>query len=712
MDSEPLVALTGQVPTDLVGNDAFQETDTIGVTTPVTKSNYFASSSDTVGEDVSTAFALAEHGRQGPTLVDLPKDVTLGETEAEPTEPSVPDTVSVREHASDEDVAAAAETIADADRPIILAGGGVVKGEATDEVRAFATEHEIPVVTTMPGIGAFPEDHDLAMEMAGMHGTGYANMAVTMTDCMLAVGTRFDDRLTGGVDSFAPDAELVHVDIDPAEISKNIEADHPLVGDASTVIEQLADALPASPDTDEWVAQCAEWKTEYSMDYGVHEDGPVKPQYVVETVDAATDDDTVVTTGVGQHQMWACQYWTYTQPRTWISSHGLGTMGYGLPAAIGARVAADDDQSVVCFDGDGSFMMTCQELVVAVREQLDITVFVLNNEAIGMVRQWQDAFFEGRRMARSTPGCRSSTSSPRRSAPPASASRSTTTCRTPSRRRSPSTARPSWTSTSTPRRTSTRWFPRAATTASSRSRRTSYERATGPAGPARAGPGGPPATRGPPERPGHPHRPGGGGRTPATTHRHLRARRARAGVLARVSGLFSRRQFNIESLTVADTQNDDWARITVVVEEPDPGIDQVEKQLEKVVPVIHVRELEADAVTRELVVVKVDADRPNEVHAITEMYSGKTLDAGPRTITVELTGDEQKIDDAIDAFRQFGIREIARTGRRRWRVVRPRQQSFQITLNDRLRFHAASVPRIGRRPTLHRRQDRRRTRLR
>jgi acetolactate synthase-1/2/3 large subunit len=403
MDSEPLVALTGQVPTDLVGNDAFQETDTIGVTTPVTKSNYFASSSDTVGEDVSTAFALAEHGRQGPTLVDLPKDVTLGETEAEPTEPSVPDTVSVREHASDEDVAAAAETIADADRPIILAGGGVVKGEATDEVRAFATEHEIPVVTTMPGIGAFPEDHDLAMEMAGMHGTGYANMAVTMTDCMLAVGTRFDDRLTGGVDSFAPDAELVHVDIDPAEISKNIEADHPLVGDASTVIEQLADALPASPDTDEWVAQCAEWKTEYSMDYGVHEDGPVKPQYVVETVDAATDDDTVVTTGVGQHQMWSCQYWTYTQPRTWISSHGLGTMGYGLPAAIGARVAADDDQSVVCFDGDGSFMMTCQELVVAVREQLDITVFVLNNEAIGMVRQWQDAFFDGRRMASEYP---------------------------------------------------------------------------------------------------------------------------------------------------------------------------------------------------------------------------------------------------------------------------------------------------------------------
>ncbi|WP_336036421.1 biosynthetic-type acetolactate synthase large subunit [Halobacterium yunchengense] len=403
MDSEPVVALTGQVPTDLVGNDAFQETDTVGVTTPITKSNYFASSPDTVGEDVSTAFALANHGRQGPTLVDLPKDVTRGETDAQPVEPEVPDTVRVQERAPADEVAAAAETVAESERPVVLAGGGVVKGDATDEVYEFATAHDIPVVTTMPGIGAFPEDHDLALEMAGMHGTGYANMAVTMTDCLVAVGTRFDDRLTGGVDSFAPDAEVVHVDIDPAEISKNVEADHPLVGDAATVVDQLADAMPRSPDTAEWVAQCEAWKAEYPLDYRAPEDEPVKPQYVVETVDAATDDDTVVTTGVGQHQMWACQYWTYTQPRTWVSSHGLGAMGYGLPSAIGARLAADDDQSVVCFDGDGSFLMTCQELVVAVREQLDVTVFVLNNEAIGMVRQWQDAFFEGRRMASEYP---------------------------------------------------------------------------------------------------------------------------------------------------------------------------------------------------------------------------------------------------------------------------------------------------------------------
>ncbi|MCD2204817.1 biosynthetic-type acetolactate synthase large subunit [Halobacterium sp. KA-6] len=403
MDSEPVVALTGQVPTELVGNDAFQETDTVGVTTPITKSNYFASSPDSVGEDVSTAFALANHGRQGPTVVDLPKDVTTGETNVDPVEPSVPGTVDVQTHADDENVAAAAQTIVDADEPVILAGGGVVKGDATEELYAFATEHEIPVVTTMPGIGAFPEDHDLAMEMAGMHGTGYANMAITLTDCLLAIGTRFDDRLTGGVDSFAPDAEVVHVDIDPAEISKNIEADHPLIGDAGTVLDQLDEAMPGSPETSEWAEQCREWQQEYRLDYAAPEDEPLKPQYVVEAVDEATAGDTVVTTGVGQHQMWACQFWTYTEPRTWVSSHGLGAMGYGLPSAIGARVAADDDQSVVCFDGDGSFLMTCQELVVAVREQMDITVFILNNEAIGMVRQWQDAFFEGRRMASEYP---------------------------------------------------------------------------------------------------------------------------------------------------------------------------------------------------------------------------------------------------------------------------------------------------------------------
>ena len=399
MDSEPLLALTGQVPTDFVGNDAFQETDTVGVTRPITKANYFADSADGVGANVSEAFGLAGTGRHGPTLVDLPKDITQAATTADPGTPTTPATYAPPERAEERAVARAAEVFAEAERPVILAGGGVVKGRASADLRAFADEYGIPVITTMPAIGAYPEDEELSLEWAGMHGTGYANMAISMTDCMLALGTRFDDRLTGGVDSFAPDAEIIHVDIDPAEISKNVDADHALIGDVKLVLDQLDTALPRAPDAAAWREQCLEWKAEYPMDYEFDAEGPIKPQFVVELVDAATPDDTIVTTGVGQHQMWASQYWTYRHPRTWVSSHGLGTMGYGLPAAIGARLAARDDQQVVCFDGDGSFLMTCQELSVAVREELNITVFVLNNAAIGMVRQWQDAFFEERRMA-------------------------------------------------------------------------------------------------------------------------------------------------------------------------------------------------------------------------------------------------------------------------------------------------------------------------
>jgi acetolactate synthase-1/2/3 large subunit len=402
MDSDPVLALTGQVPTAFVGNDAFQETDTIGVTTPITKANYFADDADTVGDVVGEAFALARDGRQGPTLVDLPKDVTQGETDRTPGPPRTPDSYEVTYEAEEPAVEAAAAAFAAASKPVILAGGGVIKGNASEPLREFATDHEIPVITTMPAVGAFPEDHALAMEMAGMHGTGYANMAITHCDVMLAVGTRFDDRLTGGVETFAPEAELIHIDIDPAELSKNIHADYPLVGDAGVVLGQLGAALERSPDAAEWREQCAAWKDEYPMDYEIAEDGSVTPQFVVETADAATADDAIVTTGVGQHQMWAVQYWTFREPRTWVSSHGLGTMGYGFPAAVGAKLAAPD-REVVCFEGDGSFLMTMQELAVAVREDLDVTVFVLNNAAVGMVRQWQDAFYEKRRMASEYP---------------------------------------------------------------------------------------------------------------------------------------------------------------------------------------------------------------------------------------------------------------------------------------------------------------------
>ncbi|MES3517403.1 MAG: biosynthetic-type acetolactate synthase large subunit [Natronomonas sp.] len=402
MDSDPVVALTGQVPTEFVGNDAFQETDTVGVTSPITKANYFSADSESVGEDVSEAFGVAKRGRQGPTLVDLPKDVTNGAASDDPGEPRTPATYNPPETAEPEAIEEAADTLAEAEQPVILAGGGVIKSEASQELREFAIEYEIPVITTMPGTGAFPEDHELSLEIAGMHGTGYANMAITLCDCLLGVGTRFDDRLTGGVETFAPDADVIHVDIDPAEISKNIEADYPVIGDAKAVLQQLDTAMPKSPPAEEWRQQCQQWKAEYPMDYAAPKDEPVKPQYVVETYDEMTDDEAIVTTGVGQHQMWAWQYWTWKEPRTWVSSHGLGAMGYGLPAAIGAKFA-EPEEDVICFDGDGSFLMTCQELSVAVREHLDITVVVLNNDAIGMVRQWQDAFFGERHMASEYP---------------------------------------------------------------------------------------------------------------------------------------------------------------------------------------------------------------------------------------------------------------------------------------------------------------------
>ncbi|WP_302080159.1 biosynthetic-type acetolactate synthase large subunit [Salinibaculum rarum] len=402
MDSDPLIALTGQVPTNFVGNDAFQETDTIGVTQPITKHNIFAQSPDEVGADVGEAWALANEGRQGPTLVDLPKDVTQTETDSQPTEPTTPDTYNPPEEADPVIAEEAAKVLADADRPVILAGGGVIKGEATDELRQFAHDYGIPVVQTMPGTGAFPDDDPLSLEIAGMHGTGYGNLAISNCDVLLGIGTRFDDRLTGGIDTFAPDADVIHVDIDPAEISKNVHADYPLVGDAKQVIRQLDDELEDAPDCQAWRDQCDQWKDEYPMDYEMPEDEPLKPQYVVEKYDEVTPDDTIVAAGVGQHQMWAWQYWTWKHPRTWVTSHGLGTMGYAVPAAIGAKIAAPD-QEVVAFDGDGSFLMTAQELSVAVRENLNLTIVVLNNEAVGMVRQWQDGFYEGRRMASEYP---------------------------------------------------------------------------------------------------------------------------------------------------------------------------------------------------------------------------------------------------------------------------------------------------------------------
>src|SRR6056297_2323178 len=324
LDSDAMLALTGQVPTEFVGNDAFQETDTVGVTRPITKHNYFADGADTVGDVVGEAFELSRAGRPGPTLVDLPKDVTQDGTDRTPGPAAPPAGTDPDPNAGADAVEAAARAIESADRPLCLFGGGVIKAEASDAARTFARTYGIPVTTTMPGIGSFPEDDDLSLSWAGMHGTGYANMAITHTDCLIAIGTRFDDRLTGGVETFAPEAEVVHVDIDPAEISKNVHADYPVVGDAGTAVERIDAEMDRSPQAREWREQCQSWKEEYPLAYATPDDEPLKPQFVVEAFDEATDDDAIVTTGVGQHQMWAAQFWTYRSPRTWVSSHGLG----------------------------------------------------------------------------------------------------------------------------------------------------------------------------------------------------------------------------------------------------------------------------------------------------------------------------------------------------------------------------------------------------
>ncbi|WP_435063694.1 thiamine pyrophosphate-binding protein [Halobaculum sp. EA56] len=380
-DSDPVLALTGQAPSHLIGRDAFQETDTTAMTEPVTKENYLATDPDTVGDTVAEAFERARSGRPGPTLVDLPKDVSLSRTDREADGSSrhgrIPEPGAVDGGDLDgEHLDAAADALAAADRPVVLAGGGVIAGDAWRELRAFAVEFGVPVATTTSGRGSIPEDHRLALGVAGASGTDRENAALRECDALLAVGTRFDDRLAGAVEPFAPDATVVHVDVDPAEIDKNVRADYPLVGDAATVLERLHEAMPAQPAVAERRERCRRRSDGLPPEYPVPESGSPPPEFVVEATDALTPDDTVVTTDVDRHLPGAMRYWTCRNPRTWVASHGLGTPGYGLPAAVGARVAAGSDRSVVCFTSVGSVVPTVRELAVAVRQRLDLTVIV------------------------------------------------------------------------------------------------------------------------------------------------------------------------------------------------------------------------------------------------------------------------------------------------------------------------------------------------
>jgi len=402
MDSVPVVAITGQVPSPVVGNDAFQEADITGITMPITKHNFLVKEAGDVATTIREAFHIASTGRPGPVLVDIPKDVLLQETTW-----SWPDSVDLPGYKPTtkgnlRQVRSAARMIMESKRPVLYVGGGVIKAGASKELFKLATDGELPVTTTLMARGAFPDAHELALGMPGMHGGYTAVTAMQKADLLVALGARFDDRVTGQLATFAPNAKIVHVDIDPAEIGKNRSADIPIVGDCRDVIAKLHAELRRQqeeaggvPDRAEWLAQLRDWQDRYPYAYDQPADGPLKPQYCIERLRDLTGDDAIVVAGVGQHQMWASQFWRFREPRTWVNSGGLGTMGFAVPAALGAK-AGRPDRRVIAIDGDGCFQMTCQELATSTAEGIPFITAIINNAYLGMVRQWQELFYEER----------------------------------------------------------------------------------------------------------------------------------------------------------------------------------------------------------------------------------------------------------------------------------------------------------------------------
>ena len=394
-DSVPMVAITGQVKTFLIGNDAFQEADITGITRPITKHNYLVKDVNELPRIIREAFHIALTGRPGPVLVDLPVDVTTATfTGSDPGAVSLPG-YRPRTEGNVRQIKRAAEVINNAKCPLIYAGGGVIISGAHQELLELATRTQTPVTTTLLGLGGFPETHELALKMLGMHGTAYANFAVQNSDLIIAIGARFDDRVTGKISHFAPKAEhIIHIDVDPSSISKSIPVDIPVVGDARKIlVELLKYVQPARHD--EWLAQVQEWKQKYPLRYDTRDGQKVKPQYVIQEIDNLTKGEAIICTEVGQNQMWAAQWFNYRYPRQLVSSGGLGTMGYGLPAAMGAQIGRPDK---VVFDiaGDGSIQMNIQELATISRDNIPVKIAVLNNGYLGMVRQWQELFYNKR----------------------------------------------------------------------------------------------------------------------------------------------------------------------------------------------------------------------------------------------------------------------------------------------------------------------------
>jgi acetolactate synthase-1/2/3 large subunit len=392
MDSIPMVAITGQVATPLLGKDSFQEADVTGITLPIAKHSYLIKKTEDLPRMVKEAFYIARSGRPGPVVIDIPKDVFVNKIKF-----SYPDKVEIASYKPNlqghpKQIALAAKAITAAKRPVMYVGGGAIAANAAGEVKQLAEKCNIPVTTTLMGLGAFPGTHELSLGMLGMHGTAYANYAVTDCDLLIAVGARFDDRVTGHIEKFAPNAKIIHMDVDPAEIGKNVRVDIPIVGDVKNVLRAIIDKVAAKEKHAEWVAQIEEWKKKYPLAYKM--EGELKPQYVIEEFYKLTlDKEVIIVTEVGQNQMWSAQFFKFDKPRTFVSSGGLGTMGFGLPAANGAQFGRPE-AIVVDFAGDGSIQMNIQELTTAVNNRLPIKIFVLDNSFLGMVRQWQELIYE------------------------------------------------------------------------------------------------------------------------------------------------------------------------------------------------------------------------------------------------------------------------------------------------------------------------------
>ncbi len=400
MDSVPTVFITGQVRTDLIGTDGFQEADVTGITMPVVKHSFLVTDPKQIPEYVHQAFHIASSGRPGPVLIDIPQDLSRAEIEYEliTGTPKLAGYQPTTE-GNIKQIRIAAKAMANSRRPVIYAGGGVINANASEELRELARSDRFPVTCTLMGLGGFPAPDEQWLGMLGMHGTRAANYAMDEADLIVAIGARFDDRITGKLSEFAPRAKFIHIDVDPAEISKNVPAHIPIVGSVHDVLPKLTGeyrALQANQARlDEWWEQIADWRKEYPLTYEDSVDAEIKPQFMVEELYRVTGGDAIITSDVGQHQMWAAQYYHFSKPRRWINSGGLGTMGFGLPAAIGAKVALPDQQ-VVCLAGDGSLIMVCQEMATAAAHDLDVKVMLLNNGHFGMVRQWQELFWEER----------------------------------------------------------------------------------------------------------------------------------------------------------------------------------------------------------------------------------------------------------------------------------------------------------------------------